>query len=243
MGRQIMLTAAALLVCLALDTQAIQIPRIPSQRFVTLARTRERYTPGGAVSSLRQQSAKSSLPLELALPLEVFSSNVAINGDHHPFQLLDGVDTVAPNPEELMPEAPPISYTKFLTMQEKRTVVTIRYSGDAGLKPYFLTMAKKLKTSHPDIIIERRILPAVVDGEATFEVLVDGKVVIGKSRPRKLARGVVMIQNNGRRSVFVSMGELDLAISRARRKHRPSTAYGDDQGEAPNKSSSPQRFG
>ena len=155
---------------------AIQIPRAPAQRFVTLARTRARYT--------------TPVRLRQALPLmeeKSSSSSININGDHA-LQKLDGivddgaagaaVEAVVANAvDSPEPASPPISYGKFLTMQEKRAVVTIRYSGDAGLKPYFLTMAKKLKQSHPDVIIERRILPAVVDGEATFEVLVDNKVV------------------------------------------------------------------
>lgn len=153
-----------------------------------------------------------------------------VNG-HSMLQKLDGLNeaNVPLDPGALLPEAPPVSFSKFLTMQEKRAVVTIRYSEDAGLKPYFLTMAQKIKNSHPDVIVERRILPSVDDGEATFEVVVDGKVVIGKSRHRKVGRGVEMPQNSGqRRSIFVSMGELDLAISRARRKQRPTTAYGDE---------------
>jgi hypothetical protein len=206
-----------LLVAAFVGCHAIQIPRVPGQRVGALARIKARLT----FTTPRHSSPR---PLEVGLPIEKTGSG--INGDH-PFQKLGEIDVATANDEEILPEAPPISYSKFLTMQEKRAVVTIRYSGDAGLKPYFLTMAKKLKASYPDVIIERRILPAVVDGEATFEVLVDGKVVIGKSRTRKAARGVEM-QQGGRRSVFVSMEELDLAISRARRKHRPTTSYGDE---------------
>lgn len=124
--------------------------------------------------------------------------------------------------DELLPTAPPLSFDKFLTMQEKRVVVTIQYSGESGFRPYFLTVAKKIKASHPDVIIERRILPPVVadanGGGAVFEVLVDGKVVVGKTRSRKPRE----------RSVFVSMQELDVAVSRARRRRRPTTVYGED---------------
>ena len=152
-----------------------------------------------------------------------------------------------------LPEAPALSYDKFLTMQDKRVVVTIRYSGGVGLKPYFLTVAKKLKQSHPDVVLERRILPTMASssssirrgrggGEqpalvqdlednavATFEVLVDGKVVIGKGRSRKQKVGNVFdVSSQQSRSVFVSMQELDVAISRARRRRRPSTLYGND---------------
>lgn len=165
------------------------------------------------------------------------SETLMVNGSKYrsSISFFEGMDVAAlPEGGELTmtveAESPPMSFDKFVTMQEKRAVVTIRYSGDAGLKPYFLTIAKKLKQSHPDVVIERRILPSVIDGnyEATFEVLVEGKVVIGKSRHRKVSRN----GNNdvhdiiGRRSVYVSMNELDLAISRARRKHRPTTMYG-----------------
>jgi hypothetical protein len=172
------------------------------------------------------------------LNLNAIRSDQLINGDNKgAYSFLEGIDVAAlPEGGDLVPPespAPPMSFNKYLTMQEKRAVVTIRYSGDAGLKPYFLTLAKKLKAAHPDIVVERLILPAVADGnEATFEVLVDGKVVMGKSRPRKVTRGVVDMHMIGRRSVYVSMGELDLAISRARRKHRPSTVYGDDGSKA-----------
>jgi hypothetical protein len=105
-------------------------------------------------------------------------------------------------------------------------VVTIRYSDGCGLKPYYLTVAKKLKASHPDVVIEKRILPNVNDvGDMTFEILVDGKAVLGKSRKQ---RGM----DADGKSVFVSMQELDLAITKARRKRRPSTLYGDDSSTA-----------
>lgn len=63
---------------------------------------------------------------------------VSPNDNHlfqHPFELLDQIAAVDAGAEHRLPEAPPLSYQKFLTMQEKRTVVTIRYSDDAGLKP------------------------------------------------------------------------------------------------------------
>jgi hypothetical protein len=127
----------------------------------------------------------------------------------------------------VQPLAPPLSYDKFLRMQDKRVVVTIRYSGESGLRPYFLTVAKKLKASHPDVVIERRILPSLEkDGtaEALFEILVDGKVVIGKKNRTRRQRVSMDVARS--RSVFVSMQELDVAVSRARRRRRPTTAYG-----------------
>jgi hypothetical protein len=119
----------------------------------------------------------------------------------------------------------------FYVPQSRRVPVVIRYSADSGMKPYFLTVAKKLKDNHPDIILEKVILPKIVAGDGkpeispTFEVMVDGKVIIptvGK-KDRVGSAGKI---------VFVSMEELDNAISRARRRRRPSTVYGDDEGNA-----------
>ena len=191
-------------------------------------------------STTTSSRCKNGVPVRSTTTMyTIKSENLMVNGSgkgKNSMLFFEGMDVAAlPEGGELSlrsveADSPPMSFDKFVTMQEKRAVVTIRYSGDAGLKPYFLTIAKKLKQSHPDIVIERRILPSVIDGnyEATFEVLVEGKVVIGKSRHRKVSRN----GNNdvhdiiGRRSVYVSMNELDLAISRARRKHRPTTVYG-----------------
>jgi hypothetical protein len=117
-----------------------------------------------------------------------------------------------------------------LVMQDKRVVVTIIYSGEAGLKPYFLTVAKKLKASFPDVIIERIILPAVDSDDqkggesATFEVRVDGNVVVGKVKSRK--QKVARVDMAHARSVFVSMQEVEYSISRARKRRRPASTYG-----------------
>jgi hypothetical protein len=136
--------------------------------------------------------------------------------------------------KDLMPDAPQLTFSKFLTMQQKRVVVTFRFTDLPYLKPYYLTFASKLKRSHSDLFIEKRILP-VVDGSANpmFEVLVDGKVVIGgkgrRSRERHVPGGRVDVQNT--QSVYVSMEQLGHAISKARKKRRPSTLYGGHNGE------------
>lgn len=81
------------------------------------------------------------------------------------------------------------------------------------------------------MVLERVILPKVVVGESgfdaksvfagsTFEVLVDGKAVVRTAPGRKGSHSNEM-------TVFVSMRELDVAISRARRRRRPSTVYGE----------------
>ena len=152
------------------------------------------------------------------------ATETKVNGD----DLLGSLENAPPVPQdESLPEAPPLSVDKYLTMQDKRVVVTIRYSGSAGLKPYFLTVAKKVKESHPDVIIERQILPSVedLDVEASFAVLVDGKVVVGNEKSSKQKVGQVDMEHA--RSVFVSMQELDATISRCRRKRRPAKVYGD----------------
>jgi hypothetical protein len=105
--------------------------------------------------------------------------------------------------------------------------VAIRYSAESGMRPYFLTMAKKIIESHPDVFLDRVILPKVdlkeqgdndKNSRPIFEVLVDGKVVVPT-----LGR-----KDRDFMGIFVSMQELDLAMDRARRRRRPSTVYGED---------------
>jgi hypothetical protein len=147
------------------------------------------------------------------------------------WQRIEAVEQTKSLPAAKPPRLVPALPSKPIV--EKPVVVTIQYSENAGLRPYFLTVAKKVKLAHPDVTIERRILPAVdprngenMSAEATFEVLVNGKIVVGKDgrgRSTKVAR----VDMKESRSIFVSMHELDLSISRARRKKRPSASlYG-----------------
>lgn len=98
------------------------------------------------------------------------------------------------------------------------------------MKPYFLTVAKKLKDAHPDIILDKVILPKIEVGDGkpeispTFEVMVDGKVIIPTVGKKD------RVNSGAGKIVFVSMQELDTAITRARRRRRPSTAYGEEEG-------------
>ncbi len=55
-------------------------------------------------------------------------------------------------------------------------------------------MAHQIKSAHPDVLLEKRILPRVTGGgggggggdEAIFEVIVDGRTIIGKKKTRVL---------------------------------------------------------
>ena len=130
--------------------------------------------------------------------------------------------------------------------------VTIRYSADAGLRPFYLTLANKIKSAHPDVLLEKRILPTMNSdaGELTFELVVDGKVVIDKKKTRLLKvastsrstsaggdenKSEDQNESNqsgdgepniaGGRSIFVSMEKIEQEITKARKRRRPSTVY------------------
>jgi len=77
---------------------------------------------------------------------KIYLTNVNDKKERNLFETLQN-RTVHEDPHKVLPLAPPLSYDKFLTMQDKRVVVTIRYSGESGLRPFFLTAAKKLKLS------------------------------------------------------------------------------------------------
>ena len=74
--------------------------------------------------------------------------------------------------------------------QEKRVKVTVRYTAEAGLRPFYLTVANRIKLAHPDVLLEKRILPRAggdgPSGEAVFEVIIDGKTIIGKKKTKLL---------------------------------------------------------
>ena len=116
----------------------------------------------------------------------------------------------------------------------------IRYSAESGLKPYYLTVAKRVKDLYPDVLLERVVVTdsnsdgadgndskakggdskkknynTAIGPSASFEVVVDGKVVV---RTQRTQTG----------SVFVSMTEMDIAILRARKRRRPATVYGEN---------------
>eukprot|EP00531_Pseudo-nitzschia_arenysensis_P007880 CAMPEP_0116146584 /NCGR_PEP_ID=MMETSP0329-20121206/17247_1 /TAXON_ID=697910 /ORGANISM="Pseudo-nitzschia arenysensis, Strain B593" /LENGTH=253 /DNA_ID=CAMNT_0003642351 /DNA_START=223 /DNA_END=984 /DNA_ORIENTATION=+ len=124
--------------------------------------------------------------------------------------------------------APPTLNESTAEESKKRVPVTIRYSAESGLKPYYLTVAKRVKDQYPDVLIERVVLSEegteTADGESngigTFEVLVDGKIVVRTNNNQRAGT------HTG--SIFVSMAEMDLAITRARKRRRPTSVYGED---------------
>jgi hypothetical protein len=96
------------------------------------------------------------------------------------------------------------------------------------LKPYYLTVAKKIKEAFPDVMFDKVVLPKVQMSEnnsgndgVTFEVIVDGKIVV-RSPGRKGSYGIENMH------VFVNMQEVEAAIVRARKRRRPQTLYGED---------------
>jgi hypothetical protein len=116
--------------------------------------------------------------------------------------------------------------------------VTIRFSQVPGLRPYFLTIARKIKQKYPDVIIEKEVIPIGEDDskereDIVFDVLVDGKAVVSKSNTKwhhVRRSGKEDIKNNKvyGMSIYLSMGDIDAAIAKARKKRRPSTAYSDE---------------
>lgn len=118
--------------------------------------------------------------------------------------------------------------------KDKRVLVTIRYSQIPGLRPYYLTIAKKIKSSNPDVIVEKDMIPVVDEHnmnieDAIFEVVVDHRVIIGKSNSkwcrvrRSPGKDEITANKVYGMSVYVSLEDIDVAIGKARRKRRPGT--------------------
>jgi len=132
---------------------------------------------------------------------------------------------------------------------KKRVPVTIRYSTESGMKPYYLTVAKRLKDLYPDVVIEpievksfdgfkttksnngngssTRSVGGGANGNGQekvdenmastiFEVIIDEKTII-----RKTIRANTH-DNSG--SIFVKMSEIEMAVTRARKRRRPGPA-------------------
>ena len=104
-------------------------------------------------------------------------------------------------------------------------IITIIFTENSGLWPFFLTAANRIKMAYPDVLIEKRVLPRAGQGgdnapdvNSIFEIQVDGRKIAGNGANKKLSNSVG--------TAFVPMKELELAISRARKRRRPTTFYG-----------------
>lgn len=130
-----------------------------------------------------------------------------------------------------LPESPHLSFRKFLTMQEKRVVVTIIYTEKSGLRPFFITAARRIKAAQPDVLIVKRVLPLArppdrVDSlpghKAVFEIQIDGKRFVSNMSNKRLSNSV----SSGTPYVYIPMKELENSLLKARKKKRPATFYG-----------------
>jgi hypothetical protein len=84
-----------------------------------------------------------------------------------------------------------------------------------------------MKNSNPDVLIEKVVLPnnkgfKNKSEDAVFEILVDGKPVLGRSRVREVGDGIW--------SVYFNRGDLEESIKKARRRRRPETLYNMQKG-------------
>jgi len=132
---------------------------------------------------------------------------------------------------------------------KKRVPVTIRYSTESGMKPYYLTVAKRLKDLYPDVVIEpievksfdgfKTAKSNTGNGSSTRSVgggsngngqeKVDENmastifevIIDEKTIIRKTIRANTH-DNSG--SIFVKMSKIEMAVTHARKRRRPGTA-------------------
>mmetsp|Transcript_31677 Transcript_31677/g.36361 ORF Transcript_31677/g.36361 Transcript_31677/m.36361 type:complete len:320 (+) Transcript_31677:103-1062(+) len=135
---------------------------------------------------------------------------------------------------------------------KKRVPVTIRYSTESGMKPYYLTVAKRLKDLYPDVIIEPIEVKSFDgfkttknnnNGNGSSTRSVGGGGANGNNGQEKVDENMastifeVIIDektiirktiranthdNSG--SIFVKMSEIEMAVTRARKRRRPGPA-------------------
>eukprot|EP00526_Cylindrotheca_closterium_P029426 CAMPEP_0113613634 /NCGR_PEP_ID=MMETSP0017_2-20120614/6742_1 /TAXON_ID=2856 /ORGANISM="Cylindrotheca closterium" /LENGTH=226 /DNA_ID=CAMNT_0000522757 /DNA_START=71 /DNA_END=751 /DNA_ORIENTATION=+ /assembly_acc=CAM_ASM_000147 len=190
----------------------------PQQQFIASS-TQLKTAPAPALPDLSEvlngESCVEPSTKEFLEATEATEAPLAVNGDN-----------------DVSSFAPPLTYDKYLTMQSKRVPVSVRYSEKSGLRPYYLTVAKKIKETFPDVVMDKILLPKVEVSEnaninegSTFEVIVDGKIVV-RSPSRKGSSFGESVQ------IFVNMQEVEAAICRARKRRRPQTVYGEDDSNA-----------
>lgn len=111
--------------------------------------------------------------------------------------------------------SPPMTLSKYRTMQQKRVRLSIRYSGGERYALQTFERIKEIVNScFPDVVVEKSIREVRSSRDTgKFELVVDDRVVYRKPPERQ--------------GVFLSMRALTTAIVRARRLRRPGTVYGD----------------
>lgn len=112
--------------------------------------------------------------------------------------------------------APPMTFTKFRTMQEKRVRLSIRYSrSDRYALQTYERIKEIVNEKFPDVLVANDVRGVRSSRDAgIFELVVDGRVVYSKPTERQ--------------GIYLSMKALSSAIVRARRIRRPGTAYGEE---------------
>ena len=115
------------------------------------------------------------------------------------------------------PNSPPMTVTKFETLQSRRVEVTVNYAGTGGWGLQARETLAVIKEAHPDVRV-RRVIQS--DG-AGFRVLIDGKTVAASLAP----------DNREEHTVYLRMSRITAAIEWARRqRRRASEVYGEQSG-------------
>ena len=110
--------------------------------------------------------------------------------------------------------APPLTVSKWESMQAKRVRFHIRYGGPeddaASHEATFARTRELIQARYPDVLVDGEW---AASDEERFVIDVDGRVAYEKPRERA--------------GVFLSMRVLEREIARARKARRPHSAYGD----------------
>ena len=197
----------------------------PSSSLRSAVPLRRRGTRGVAIVSSRGAASNRHLLLSPRIGRHPCKGHLTTSyGTNSCFRAKDERDELeeAPDPELLSSPlpleglSPPLSFSKYMTMLEKRPQVTIRYTGGVGLRQYYLTLASYLQENHPDCVLSQLILPY---NKATkvFEVNLDGKVILGRTACKDLGRDVLAVR--------INTVKFEAEIAKARRRRRPGSAY------------------
>ena len=128
--------------------------------------------------------------------------------------------------------APPLTLSKWETMQAKRCKLVVRYGcaedGANALEATYARTRELIQARFPDVIVEGEWTPRDGgDDSFSFVIEVDGRVAYEKPRERS--------------GVYLSMRVLEREINRARKARRPMSAYGDPDAPRGGRRSAPRR--